>query len=282
MKSVRVWNIVVICVFFVFFMDIGQVSAANWSDGIAKNGVEVNNLISKKVQGKISLSGYTDQEKIKILVAKGKSQVWYDVMLKDGNFNEEIWLAQGKGMYTISIMVNEYDRKYSYGPKFTIMNLKEVNPFLVPAKHIESHADEIKQLAEDIINGKKTDKEKARAIYDWVIGNIRYDYEKYALHKDKQYDNQYGALYTLKAKKGVCYDYAALTAALSRAAGLQAKVVKGEGKLGSYTGFHAWNEIYSSEEERWVSIDTTFGVNNEKSFFDNADFDESHVKTEEC
>jgi transglutaminase-like putative cysteine protease len=247
---------------------------------IEKNGVSLVKPPAE-VQGKVHISGSTSKEKIKIMVKKDDSQTWYDVPLVDGNFDSQLWLVQGEGSYTITVMVHEYDRKYSYGPSVTVKNTLDVDRFSVPTKEIESDAPEITSLAEKLAENKKTDAEKMKAIYDWVTANINYDYKKYEKHLNGDYDNTYGALNTLKTKKGVCYDYAALTAALGRASGVRVKVVKGEGKLGAFQGLHAWNEFYSSEEKRWVSMDTTFGALGQDVYFDNRDFDDTHRKIDE-
>lgn len=67
------------------------------------------------------------------------------------------------------------------------------------------------KLADDICEGCDADVEKIKAIYDWIIHNFEYDYE---------YDPmiQYFDLRkTLNTRKGVCFDFANLFAALCRA-----------------------------------------------------------------
>lgn len=257
-----------------------NIAFAKDEEYIEKNGVTLLKPPSE-VQGKVHIAGKTLKEKIKIMVKKGERQTWYDVSLDNGEFDTELWLVQGEGTYTVSIMVHEYDRKYSYGPTVTVNNTEDVDRFSVPTKEVESDAPEIVALAEKLTENKKTDMEKMRAIYDWVVKNINYDYQKYEKHLDGQYDNAYGALNTLKTKKGVCYDYAALTAALGRATGVRVKLVKGEGKIDTFEGLHAWNEFYSSEEKRWINLDTTFGAMGKKEYFDNKDFEDTHRKIDE-
>jgi len=271
-------------IFALFILWTSSISIANADEVryININGVKVESLQSEKAEGSVHLIGSTIKGKIKILVTKGKEQVWYEVKLDKGNFDEEIWLNAGKGKYTVAIMVNETERKYSYGPKFTVDNTQEVDKYSVPGKDIESDDEKIIKLAEEIVSGLDKDLEKAQAINNWVAKNINYDYEKYIKHQNNNYDNQYGALITLKSKKGVCYDYAALVAALGRAAGLQTKMIKGQGITEGYEGYHAWNEIYISEENRWLKCDATFSSTSGQDYFDSAKFDESHVKAEEC
>ncbi|HYE12652.1 MAG TPA: transglutaminase-like domain-containing protein, partial [Patescibacteria group bacterium] len=135
----------------------------------------------------------------------------------------------------------------------------------------------IVEKAAEITENLTGDREKAKAIYNWVSKNIDYDYEKYNKHLNNDYDNEYGALLALNTKKGVCYDYAALVAALGRASGMQTKVVKGTGKVNGTSGYHAWNEIYIANESKWIKLDATFAAVADENYFDRKDFDESHI-----
>lgn len=276
---------IIIFILFSLWTSLTNIVSAD-EDRIAQyisiNGVKVESLRSQQVEGSVRLVGNTNKEKIKILVTKDKTQTWYEVKLDNGKFDEEVWLSLGKGNYTVAIMVNETERKYSYGPKFIIHNTQEVDKYSVPGKDIESNDEDIIKLAEQIVGGLNSDLEKAQAIHNWVSKNINYDYEKYIKHQNNNYDNQYGALTTLESKKGVCYDYAALVAALGRAVGLQTKMIKGEGITESFRGYHAWNEIYISEENRWLKLDATFSSTSGQYYFDSAKFDESHIKADEC
>ncbi|MBB6214348.1 transglutaminase-like putative cysteine protease [Anaerosolibacter carboniphilus] len=281
MKSKLFFNVLLLWTTFTFIMMMGQAVYAEETNYITKNGVSVVKLDSRQVEGSVSLEGKTQKEKIKLLVKKDSTSTWLDVNVKNGKFQENIWLTQGTGDYSISIMIHEEDRKYSYGPTLNIENKTAINKYLSPTKHVESDDEEIIKLAKEITNVNDTELDKAKAIYRWVVENITYDYEKYNKHQNNDYDNNYGAVYTYTTKKGVCYDYATLTAALSRAVGIQTKVVKGEGKLGSFKGLHAWNEIFIPEKGQWIPVDTTFGNTTGKDFFDNVDFYTSHTKTEE-
>ncbi|MCX7746698.1 MAG: transglutaminase-like domain-containing protein [Clostridia bacterium] len=255
------------------------VSAAE-GNYIEANGVSMLQL-PEKVNGKISLTGETTNQKIKVLIRKEKVQDWFDVKLNNGKFNEEIWLINGSGDYEVCIMVNLSDNKYTYGPRIKVENVNEVNKFLVPTKHVESNDAEIIDIASKIVKDSRNDLEKARKIYDWVTKNIKYDYVKYKKQLANNFDNEYGAVNTLKTKKGVCYDYSTLVAAIGRATGMQVKVIKGDYKSKKRSELHAWNEIYIAEQDRWINIDTTFGYAFNKDYFDNSDFDKEHVKIDE-
>ncbi|MDA3846171.1 MAG: transglutaminase-like domain-containing protein [Vallitaleaceae bacterium] len=98
-----------------------------------------------------------------------------------------------------------------------------------------------------------TDDQIISVCYEYVIKNIAYDYEKI---ETLQYNYIPDIDETLKDKTGICYDYSVLLASMLRSQGVPAKLIKG------YTTntdvYHAWNEIYLEDEERWAVVDTTF------------------------
>jgi len=257
-----------------------QASSAQTTSSIISNGVVLYKP-PQSVDGKVVVAGNTSKAKIKVIVSKDDVSTWYDVNLVNGTYNEEIWLIDGKGKYKISVVIHEYDRVYSYGPIVEVNNTIDVNRFLVPSKHVESNNEEIIELAKKITQNLTTSKEKAKAIYDWVAQNIEYDYDKYLKQLNNNFDNEYGALNTLRTGKGVCYDYSTLVAALGRAVGLQVKVIKGNFVNPYRNELHAWNEIYIPEENRWINVDATFAYSLGTNYFDNSDFYKDHEKISE-
>lgn len=253
--------------------------SADSANYISHNGVKLNTIETSQVAGHITISGSTSKEKIKLLVIGEDKQVWYEVKLESGDFSEDIWF-DSPGRYTVKVMVNEYDRKYSFGPSLTVENTEKLNRYLIPSKHIESDEELIIKTAREITGGYGSDMEKAKAIYDWVIDNMEYDYDKFYKHSQGKYDNQYGAANAISTGQGVCYDYSALMAALARASGIQAKVVEGGLNKGRLKGFHAWNEIFISEKDSWISIDTTLGDTTGENYFDFENNDECYVAYE--
>lgn len=135
------------------------------------------------------------------------------------------------------------------------------------------------KMLEDII-GPVKDKSVAEQIkhcYDWTIRNIDYSWAGYTgtgsgyngfnLKKNAYPYNDYEAglqkafpeeviartYYTMKNHKGVCYDYAAVMAVMTRYVGLDAYVHTGQytfetalGFSGNSRGHHGWTEIVLS------------------------------------
>lgn len=123
------------------------------------------------------------------------------------------------------------------------------SPFILPSRFVQSGNEQIVSLARQITKGKRTDEEKSKAIFDWMTHNISYDYDEYQKNMLQIYFTYKSALETLNDKKGICMDYARLNAALHRAAGIEAKIVYGDG--------HAWNQV--KLDGIWVDQDTTYG-----------------------
>ncbi len=62
----------------------------------------------------------------------------------------------------------------------------------------------------------------------------------------------------LQEKKGICFDYAALMAAMLRAQNIPTRLVMGD--LSSEGIYHAWNQVEIDGE--WTWYDPTYGKNN--------------------
>lgn len=123
----------------------------------------------------------------------------------------------------------------------------------------EVHVDVI-TLAAFLQEKAKTDLEKARAIYVWIVENIRYDDEAY---NTGVYPN-YTAEYVLESRKAVCEGYSNLYLALGQEMGLEIKKVTGfakgygyRNKTKFYESNHAWNIIKLNGT--WRVFDSTWG-----------------------
>ena len=104
------------------------------------------------------------------------------------------------------------------------------------------------QLADEICTGCETDEEKVQAIYQWIIHNFDYDYDYHAFI---QYFN---VRKTLNTRKGVCYDFSNLFAALCRSQNIPCYVVDGA-PYDSSLSAHTWNRVYYNTS--WWDVDVT-------------------------
>ncbi len=107
------------------------------------------------------------------------------------------------------------------------------------------------ELADEICTDCDTDEEKVKAIYKWMIHNFEYDYECEPLI---QYFN---VRKTLNTRKGICYDFSHLFAALCRSQNIPCYVLDGT-KLDDANYHHTWNRVYFNDS--WWDMDVTFDI----------------------
>ncbi|MDO9288566.1 MAG: transglutaminase domain-containing protein, partial [Thermodesulfovibrionales bacterium] len=130
--------------------------------------------------------------------------------------------------------------------------------FLKPTSMVQSDSEEIASLSKKLTENAKTENDAVNAVLNWVSDNIKYTYNP----------PQYDALYTLKTGKGNCQNFAHLSMALLRAAGIPARIVGGislkrQWKVPVENGYlvqdmgqggHAWMEILFPDLG-WLSYD---------------------------
>ena len=121
----------------------------------------------------------------------------------------------------------------------------EFAPFLRPNQYVNYENEPLTAAtASKVVNDGATNLEKVKAVYDYVIKNISYDYEKAATVQSGYLPD----LDTIiKTKKGICFDYAALMTGMLRSLNVPCKLVVG------YAGveYHAWISVWS-EEKGWI------------------------------
>ncbi|MEM7106387.1 MAG: transglutaminase domain-containing protein [Bacteroidota bacterium] len=106
--------------------------------------------------------------------------------------------------------------------------------------------------------------EKFRAAFIWVASNISYDHERRNKINSKTSNiRRVNNNETLKLRKGVCGDYAALLHAILDKMGVNSRVVKGYAKGAGYEindpffeTNHAWNAVQL--EGKWYFTDVTW------------------------
>lgn len=138
--------------------------------------------------------------------------------------------------------------------------------------------EEIDNKAKEIIKFCDDDRSKAKRIYTWIGTNIQYDSEKASKALNEEELDGSGSITAWHSGKGICFDYACLYVSMARAAGLKVRLVTGEAFDGNSYGSHAWNQVYLSDERRWINVDTTFYISGD--YFDSNLFEEDHIEGE--
>ncbi len=112
-------------------------------------------------------------------------------------------------------------------------------------------APEFKEIATKAVQGKKTDLQRARALYDFVIDELRYA-------KAGEGWGQGNAEFACDARHGNCTDFHAYFIALARAIDIPARFAIGAAipanrDDGGVDGYHCWVEFYA--DEKWWPVD---------------------------
>lgn len=183
------------------------------------------------------------------------------IPVNDFTFDDSFYLRFGPGKYEIVVSVPEIKEENSshfkfFGvAKFHVENTAtEGNPDLLPSRGIQSDSPEIIVIANDLTKDKKTDREIAKAIYEYSAKTISYDVAKL---KNDEFAWDDSALKVLDLKTGVCQDYSYLAIALLRASGKEARFVTGHAGSGFNRARHAWVEVKVDGE--WLIMDPTWG-----------------------
>lgn len=158
-----------------------------------------------------------------------------------------------------------YSQKYSDVDRIVVKYPKQFNS--------------AEDLAEKIQKDFSSDSDRARAIYDWIAFNIRYDYAvflnpprtqgfSYSTEAEKQRKireiNDKLIQKTFDSQKVVCEGFTALYKHLAGLVGLKSEIIRGDSKtrladIGrkSTSSNHAWNTVFF--DKKWHLIDVTWG-----------------------
>lgn len=184
------------------------------------------------------------EKRLKVLI-KGLSAT-YNYNLSVGEWTV-FPLSDGNGVYQAGIYRNVEGSKYAavMSASFEAEMQDEFAPFLRPNQYVNYlDAPKNMELAAQLCAGMDRTIDRVEAVYDYVVGNLTYDEEKAQTVKS-------GYLpvldEVLERKKGICFDYAALMAAMLRSQNVPCKLVVG------YAGevYHAWISVWT-EENGWI------------------------------
>ena len=216
--------------------------SATFSDG-AIALVDYSNMTQGYIQAR--LLGNVNQ-RVKLKVMKDGKKYYYDVSKLE---YETFPLQMGDGTYSISILEN------TEGDDYAILSSQDIEVqlesdkicYLYPNQTVNYNLESsIVNVSFDLVKGDKDDLTRIYHLYDYVIKTLKYDDAKAEASNDKYILPDLEE--ALKTKKGICYDYAALLAALCRIQNIPAKVIVGDTDI----EYHAWVEIYL-EGKGWIN-----------------------------
>ncbi|MDR1721787.1 MAG: transglutaminase-like domain-containing protein, partial [Methanobrevibacter sp.] len=157
---------------------------------------------------------------------------------------------KGKLPKTVNININSLDGINNNGKTlihYNIYSPTKLSKYLKSTKWAPSKNAFIKALAKKITKGKKTDYEKAEAIFNWLNKQTNYSF---------YYNSKYGAIKTIKLKKGNCVDISHAYTAIARSIGLPTRYIHGKCTFKSgkpkRTG-HVWVQVLVNKV--WIPVD---------------------------
>lgn len=191
-------------------------------------------------------------KKLKIGIMKDEKNYYHNF---SGNGEFEIFSFQGgSGNYVVTLFENTTESKYkplkSWQVNVKIYNENSVyttSTNMINWNNSQSAVNKARQLTQGVEN----DQQKAEIIYNYVVNNYTYDFQK-AKTVSSGYIVNIESIFN--SKVGICSDFAVLYAGMLRSVDVPAKFVTGNSE--NIEGYHGWNEIYVNGE--WQVVDTSY------------------------
>lgn len=226
-----------------------------------KNGVIIDH--SNQADGYVCVKGPQDGKLKKVQVIQGDETYTYDL------FEDQFTilpLMNGSGTYTVRALKQKAESTYSVTAsiEITAQLTNELSIYLYPNQIVDYNKETLAVLKSfELTQNDKSELARVHSVYKWIVTNIDYDYDKVDEALQTFMIPNLDDAFT--KKKGICFDYASLMAAMLRVQHIPTRVVTG------YTdpGYHAWIETYIDgvgwinpsiyfEKETWKRVDPTF------------------------
>ena len=211
----------------------------------------------------VAYSGSADKLLIQV---EGSDNIPYRYYFDPDGKYSALPLTAGNGNYAVTAYENVGDNRYAvvFTKTVEVTLENEALPFLYSNQYVNFDENTKAVAKAKTLTKGKTEIEAVQAIYQYVIKNVVYDDEKAATVKSGYLPN---VDETLKTKKGICFDYAALMTAMLRSSGIPTRL-----DIGYATNiYHAWISTYLDEQgwvdnvikfdgKNWTMMDPTFAA----------------------
>lgn len=201
-----------------------------------------------------------DSNAYKVIVDYKGSKQYYKLYAV--NADEYFPLSGGNGDYTIMIarVLDASGTKASVVKKASVtLNAKDKNAAYLSSNYYVKWepATDTQKRAQQLTKKQAKGATQQETIYQDVVKLMNYDFDMVnKLPSDYTPDLDT----TLKTKKGVCFDTAALLAGMLRSTGTPTRLVMGYAP--NVKGYHAWNEVLV--DGKWIIVDATVDAVYEK------------------
>ncbi len=209
---------------------------------------------------------YTGTVPVIKLRITGPDEEVYTYDLKTHDY-EVFPLTGGNGQYTVAVYENIEGTQYAVAMSelIDVQIDDDLTPYLYPNQYVNFTKDsEAVKYAAELVYSADSDIEAVELVYDFIVNNITYDKE-FAESKPTNYVPNIDT--TLKTKKGICLDYAALMCSMLRSQGIPTRLEIGY----AADAYHAWISVHIEDKgwvngiieftgDTWQLMDPTFGA----------------------
>ena len=137
-----------------------------------------------------------------------------------------------------------------------------------------SETSKVVKKAAELCKGVTTEIGKVEKIYQFIVETIKYDFDKAKQVTEGKLNGYLPSVDVIfDAKKGICYDYSSVMAAMLRSQGIPTKLVTGY--VAPKNVYHAWNDVFITGQgwikiqssvyfdgKAWSRMDSTFAAGN--------------------
>lgn len=217
------------------------------ADGTVTYGNESVTIDASHTQNGYLMISYTGQNpKVKLQIT-GADDITYTYNLH-GDGYETFPLTAGSGTYQIGIFENIEGTSYAtlFTQSIDAQLENEFDPYLYANQYVNFNANS-KAVAEakKISSSAGDDLEVIQNVYNYMISNFTYDYDKAATVQSGYLPD---VDEVFEQKTGICFDYAAVMATMLRCERIPTRLEVG------YAGdiYHAWISTYI-HDKGWVN-----------------------------
>ncbi len=170
-------------------------------------------------------------------------------------------LTMGNGMYNMEVRlyITPTEIEHLWSGTFRLEMDNMLAPYLSSSRIVNWTTDmELTQKASALAEGKNRT-QTALAISRFLADNFTYSHAT----PPPTYLPELNQIY--QKKSGICYDFAALYAAMCRAVNIPCRLVMGYSEYVEMDKYHAWCQVYL--DGVWVNIDPTYSIMGQKIEF---------------
>jgi len=222
---------------------VAYIGSADGTETYGNDAVTID--VSHKDEGYIMVQYTGSCPKVKLQLT-GPNDITYTYNLHEGY--ETFPLTAGSGNYTAGIFENIEGTTYStlFTQSLEVSITDELKPFLYANQYVDfSAGSKTAETGADLAYSANSDLEVVEKVYNYIISNFTYDYDK-AKTVPKGYLPVVDDI--LQSQTGICFDYAAVMATMLRTQNIPTRLEVGY----MLEEYHAWISIYI-EDQGWIN-----------------------------